>query len=164
MLAGIMLAKVLGVPSPLAVGFEVTHRCNLRCSYCDRNTRLSREMSKDDILAALDGLYRLGMRAVSLDGSEPLVHEHIDTIVGWLSDRGVLLRINTNGVLIPRHQVAIMHMAKVKISLDGPGSVHDAVCGHGSFDRAVTTKPVAPHHAAPPQRYHSSPCRELVQP
>jgi MoaA/NifB/PqqE/SkfB family radical SAM enzyme len=121
-------------------------------------------MSKDDILAALDGLYRLGMRAVSLDGSEPLVHEHIDTIVGWLSDRGVLLRINTNGVLIPRHQVAIMHMAKVKISLDGPGSVHDAVCGHGSFDRAVTTKPVAPHHAAPPQRYHSSPCRELVQP
>jgi MoaA/NifB/PqqE/SkfB family radical SAM enzyme len=137
MLAGIMLAKVLGVPSPLAVGFEVTHRCNLRCSYCDRNTRLSREMSKDDILAALGGLHRLGMRAVSLDGGEPLVHEHIDTIVGWLFDRGVLLRINTNGVLIPRHQVAIMHMAKVKISLDGPDSVHDAVRGHGSFDRAV---------------------------
>jgi MoaA/NifB/PqqE/SkfB family radical SAM enzyme len=137
MLAGIIRAKVLGAASPLAVGFEVTHRCNLRCSYCDRNTRRSREMSRDDILSALGGLYRLGMRAMSLDGGEPLVHEHIDAIIGWLSDRGVLLRINTNGVLIPRHQVAILHMAKVKVSLDGPEHVHDAVRGPGSFDRAV---------------------------
>jgi len=132
-----MRAKVLGVPSPLAVGFEITHRCNLRCSYCDRNRRLSHEMSLGEILEALGGLRRLGMCALSLDGGEPLVHEDIDTVVRWLSDHGVLLRINTNGVLIGRHTDAIRHMSKVKISLDGPPSVHDAVRGQGSFWRAV---------------------------
>jgi MoaA/NifB/PqqE/SkfB family radical SAM enzyme len=137
MLAGIVRAKLLRNPSPLAVGFEITHRCNLRCAYCDRNTRQKREMSLAEILAALGGLHRLGMRAVSLDGGEPLVHEHVDTVIDWLAERGVLLRINTNGVLIERHREAIRHMAKVKISLDGPEAVHDAARGRGSFYRAV---------------------------
>ena len=100
-------------------------------------------MSLGEILEALAGLRRLGMCAVSLDGGEPLIHEDIDAVVRWLSERGVLLRINTNGVLIGRHTETIRHMSKVKISLDGPPSVHDAVRGQGSFWRAVRGAQIA---------------------
>jgi len=94
-------------------------------------------MSLSDILRAMQELHRIGMRAISLDGGEPLVSEHFESVVDWLHDHGVVLRINTNGVLVGQHREAIRRMQKVKISLDGPPQVHDAARGHKAFDRAV---------------------------
>lgn len=132
----VLRARIARIPSPVAVGFEITHRCNLRCQYCDRN-RGEAEMSREEIFRVLEGLHRLGMRAISLDGGEPLMSEHVDSVVDWLHDRGVVLRINTNGVLVGQHKDAIRRMSKVKISLDGPAKTHDAARGERAFDRAV---------------------------
>ena len=136
-------ARLLGRARPLAVDFEITHRCNLRCRYCDRNRATSREMSHDEILRCLDGLRAIGMRAVGLDGGEPLVHADVAEVVAYLFDHGVLLRMNTNGVLLPQHRELLHRIAKVKISLDGPAVVHDAARSPGSFDTAVRAVQIA---------------------
>jgi MoaA/NifB/PqqE/SkfB family radical SAM enzyme len=137
------LARLLGRARPLAVGFEITHRCNLRCSYCDRNRTRGREMSQGEIFRILHELRAAGMRALSLDGGEPLMHPDVDAVIAYLADHGVVLRINTNGVLVPRHRDAIRRIAKVKISLDGPAEVHDAARGSGAFESAVCAIDIA---------------------
>lgn len=136
-------ARVFSVPKPVAVGFEITHLCNLACAYCDRHTRLPNEMSLTQILAALAGLKALGMREISLDGGEALAHPRIDEIVAWLVERQIETRLNTNGILIPKKLKLIPSFSKIKISLDGPAEVHDRVRGPRAFERAVAGARIA---------------------
>ena len=136
-------ARVLSRPVPIAVGFELTHLCNLNCSYCDRHSRLPNEMTLEQVTAALDGLCALGMREISLDGGEALAHPDIEAIVKWLESRRIAMRLNTNGVLVRRKVNVVRKMQKLKISLDGPPSIHDAIRGRRSFEWALDAVAVA---------------------
>ncbi len=130
-------ARVFRKPKPVAVGFELTHLCNLACEYCDRHTRMPNEMTFEQVLAALDGLFRIGMREISLDGGEPLAHPRVEDVVDWLADHRIVTRMNTNGILVRRRAQVVRRLSKVKISLDGPRDVHDAARGARAFERAV---------------------------
>lgn len=130
-------ARVFALPKPVAVGFEITHLCNLACAYCDRHTRLPNELSFSEILSALRGLREIGMREISLDGGEALAHPRIDEVVHWLAEHGIVTRLNTNGILLPKKRALIPRFAKIKISLDGPAAVHDQARGARAFERAV---------------------------
>jgi MoaA/NifB/PqqE/SkfB family radical SAM enzyme len=136
-LLAVAKARVLGLAAPVAVGFELTHLCNLACSYCDRHTPLPSEMTDAQIFEALEGLRRIGMREMSLDGGEPLAHRSVGDIVDFLTSHGIVTRMNTNGILVRRKQNVVRKLAKVKISLDGPPAVHDSVRGPRAFERAV---------------------------
>ncbi len=136
-LLSVARARLFATPIPVAVGYELTHRCNLSCGYCDRHRPMEREMILDQILVALDGLRRLGMREISLDGGEALAHRDIEAISEWLDANGIVTRLNSNGILIPRRMNVVRRCAKVKISLDGPESVHDAARGPGAYQRAI---------------------------
>ncbi len=124
-------------PVPLAVGFEITHLCNLACGYCDRHTKMPAEMTLEQILTALEEFRTQGLAHISLDGGEPLVHKHIDEVVSFLVERGVQVYMNTNGKLVPRNIETVRKLSKVKISLDGPVQAHEAMRGAGSFDKAI---------------------------
>jgi MoaA/NifB/PqqE/SkfB family radical SAM enzyme len=124
-------------PYPLSLSYEVTWRCNLECTYCDRHTPLPRELTRDGIFRALGEFYDLGMRDAHLDGGDPLTHRHIDEIVDWLVDRHITVSMNTNGILVPRKIATMRKLSGVTISLDGPRDSHDSQRGAGSFDRAV---------------------------
>lgn len=142
-LLSIARARLLAKPVPVAVGFELTHVCNLSCQYCDRHQRLPNEMTLPQIFAALQGLIEIGMKEISLDGGEALAHPHITEVVQWLAERQVIMRLNTNGVLVPKRTEVIRRMQKVKISLDGPPEVHDAIRGRGAFAKAARAISVA---------------------
>ena len=142
-LLSIARARVFNRPAPIAVGFEVTHLCNLDCAYCDRHTRLANEMNMEQIIEALDGLHSLGMKEISLDGGEALAHSHIDDIVNWLVSRKIVVRLNTNGVLVRRKVNTIRKMQKLKISLDGPPRIHDSMRGRRAFEWAIDAVAVA---------------------
>lgn len=136
-LVSIAKARVLGRAAPVAVGFELTHLCNLACAYCDRHTPLPAEMTLAQIESALRGLHAIGMRELSLDGGEPLAHRHVGTVVELLLELGVVVRMNTNGILVPRRLDVVRKLSRVKISLDGPPEIHDSVRGARAFERAV---------------------------
>ncbi|HYY15743.1 MAG TPA: radical SAM protein [Gammaproteobacteria bacterium] len=132
-----MIARLGLRPSPIALTYEVTWRCNLACGYCDRHTPMPHEMKHDDIFKALGEFHALGMRQTNLDGGEPLMHRHIDELVTWLTQRGVAVSMHTNGTLVPRKIDTVRELSRVKISLDGPREHHEAMRGAGSFDRAI---------------------------
>lgn len=128
----------MGSPVPLSVGFEITHLCNLECSYCDRHTPMPAEMSFDEIRVTLDAFHGMGMRHISLDGGEPLAHKHIERVVDWLVERGdVRIYMNTNGILVPRKIDVVRKLQRVKISLDGPAAQHDEMRGPRAHERAL---------------------------
>jgi MoaA/NifB/PqqE/SkfB family radical SAM enzyme len=130
-------ARTMGRAVPLAVGFEVTHLCNLTCSYCDRHTRLPNEMSREEIFRALEELHGLGMKHMSLDGGEPLSHPDIDEIARWLNDHEVSAFMNTNAILVPKKLATVKRMRKIKVSVDGPQAAHDLMRGKKAWERAM---------------------------
>jgi MoaA/NifB/PqqE/SkfB family radical SAM enzyme len=138
-----MIARLGIRPSPIALTYEVTWRCNLACVYCDRHTPLPHEMTRDEMFRALGEFHDLGMRQTNIDGGEPLMHRHIDEIVDWLTQRGVTVSMHTNGALVPRKIDTVRKLSRVKISLDGPREHHDAMRGARSFDRAIAGANVA---------------------
>lgn len=131
------LARLRGSPKPIILEFELTHQCNLRCVYCDRNTPLPHEMTLEEIYKALDEFYALGMRYIGLDGGEPLLHPHFEEIVAWLYKRNVVIHLNSNGTLIDKKINSVKLVSQLKISIDGPRAVHDEARGKGSFNKAI---------------------------
>ena len=124
-------------PFPLSLTYEVTWLCNLSCGYCDRHTPMRHELTQEEIFSALDEFRRLGMLHTHLDGGDPLTHRHIDEIVDWLTQRGVTVSLNSNGILVPKKLHTIRKLSVLKISLDGPPDSHDAMRGTGSFEKAL---------------------------
>jgi len=94
-------------------------------------------MTIEQICQALLELKRAGMQEISLDGGEPLAHRHIDQVVARLIAWGIVVRMNTNGILVPKKLEVVRRLQKVKISLDGPEAQHDAMRGKDAFRRAL---------------------------
>jgi MoaA/NifB/PqqE/SkfB family radical SAM enzyme len=71
--------------------------------------------------------------AVSLLGGEVLLREDLGDVIGVLVAGGVAVRITTNGRLVPSRAHVLDGVSCVKMSLDGPRDVHDALRGEGAF-------------------------------
>ena len=75
--------------------------CTFRCPYC-HNSQLVLEpetipsMAADGFLSYLDG--RKGwLEAVCFTGGEPLLHEDIEELIRVVRERGLLVKLDTNG-------------------------------------------------------------------
>ncbi len=130
-------ARFLKRPVPLNINFEITHRCNLRCRYCDRNRPRPAELPTAKIIEIIDRFNKMGTRGISLDGGEPLTHPDFAVIADEVAARGMVLRINSNLTLLPDTPGAIAKVDKIKVSLDGDEAHHDKMRGRGSFKKAL---------------------------
>jgi MoaA/NifB/PqqE/SkfB family radical SAM enzyme len=119
----------------------VTYRCNSRCETCDLWRHPGMELSPNESLALVDQIAEAGVRSLGLTGGEPLLREDLEPIVARAAQRGMGVRLNTNGWLLPERPALLTACreaeASVSISIEGPRHVHDAVRGPGAFDRAV---------------------------
>jgi MoaA/NifB/PqqE/SkfB family radical SAM enzyme len=137
--------------SPEQITFFVTDRCNLSCSHCF----LSKEGKvKDEELTTneIDNISkRIGrISYVTITGGEPFLREDIVEIVKILNKnlRPSLITILTNGYMTNTVTEKVNEILEnssgqnilVKVSLDGPAKIHDAMREKlGSFDCARTT-------------------------
>jgi hopanoid biosynthesis associated radical SAM protein HpnH len=77
---------------------------------------------------------------VSIAGGEPLMHPQIDEIVRQLLDRGKIVFLCTNAVLLPKHLHKFTPHKNFSwmVHIDGLRERHDqSVCKDGVFDQAV---------------------------
>ncbi len=127
------------VRKPFIVLFNVTERCNLRCSYCfGHYYSETNEISLDQTKKILSELYDLGARRLGLGGGEPLLHKNIDDLITFAIQRGFDVGVNSNGILVPNHLPSLSLVNNLSISLDGSSpEVHDRYRGNGSFKKAV---------------------------
>lgn len=109
------------------VQWELTYRCNQRCSHCyldvqSPETKVADELSTDECLRIIDELVDTGALNLTLTGGEVLVRRDFFEIASYARTKRMLLRIFTNGTLITPERadrIAALHPLKVEISLYG---------------------------------------------
>ena len=126
---------------PLLVEIEPLFACNLECAGCGKIQYppeiLKKRLSVEQVLGAME---ECGAPMVSIAGGEPLIHPEIDEIVRRLLDRGIIVFLCTNALLLEKK----MHLFEPHprfswtVHVDGLRERHDAaVCRDGVFDKAV---------------------------
>ncbi len=125
--------------APVYVQFYVTARCNLTCQQCNiiyANSDV-RECTLDEIKRIADNFARMGVAVVLLTGGEPFTRQDLPEIIRAFSERGVHVRMQTNGLATDEQiQAAIAAGGRdISISLDSlwPGN-QDAI--NGGFARS----------------------------
>lgn len=141
--------RVFGARVPLLVGFNITFRCNLRCTYCASPTLKVPEMETGDVLRTIDDFHALGMRWITFSGGEPLLRKDLGEIVEYTKTKGIVTFISTNGWLIPKRIEELGRVDRFTISLDGGEEVHDKVRGKNAFAKAVAGAEAAREHGIP---------------
>lgn len=127
---------------PIAVGWELTMACNMRCTHCGSScaTALPGELTTAEALGLCDQLAELGVQRVTLSGGEPLLRPDWPLLAEKLTRRGVRVTMISNGWLISRATIEGARRAGVNliaVSLDGLEPTHDAIRKPGSFRRVL---------------------------
>ena len=134
-----------GVSSPVTLYLELTKKCDGSCRHCFADCGSSApsegESSLVDIRALVAAFADIGGFYVRLTGGEPTIREDFPTIIDCVHSQGLRLGINTNGMFGPDVLDGILSrgVKDIRISLDGPESVNDAIRGTDSFRRATCT-------------------------
>lgn len=122
---------------PFSVSFDITNKCNIRCSYCYYFSREPpEELSDEEMIGLIKGVAENGgFFHATFIGGEPTLRLNV------LAE-GVRLFpqswVNTNGLNgFPPEVKPSAWIA----SIDGPQEFHDKIKGHGAFEKTIGAIP-----------------------
>ena len=131
----------------LSVHWELTYRCNERCTHCyldvlPAHRPVPTELSSAEGMRLLDELHELGVLNLTLSGGEPLLRRDFMPLAARARELGFVLRIFSNGLLITpavADELASLHPYAVEISIYGAdAATHDGITQRpGSFVRST---------------------------
>lgn len=121
--------------------WDVTRRCNLRCSHCYNAEYLSNQKDIDIEMIyqiIVDTFRKLEVNHIHLLGGEPLLEKGIFQLIEYATKQNMIVTINTNGTLLSKEMIGKLIALKVQqitVSLDGvtPGE-NDQIRGTGVFE------------------------------
>ena len=126
---------------PLVLMLEPLFRCNLACAGCGKidypDEILNQRLSVQECMAAMD---ECGAPVVSIAGGEPLLHREMPEIVRGFLQRGKVVILCTNALLLAKKidQYKPHPDFNWSVHLDGDKEMHDkSVCQDGVYDKAV---------------------------
>lgn len=134
------------------VSWNVTRRCNLRCSHCylpaqdggpPADTGMGPELTTGEALQLIDQIALMNPETLLiLSGGEPLLREDLFELAEYASGKGMMVVVGSNGLLIDEAAAGELKRSGVRgvsISLDSmhPG-IHDGIRSwKGGWERAV---------------------------
>jgi MoaA/NifB/PqqE/SkfB family radical SAM enzyme len=134
---------------PRMVSLTITNNCNLRCQMCaqwstegyirnaeHRTSRSGRMASFDALLKTVDEIAYFGS-IMLIRGGEALLYPGLLDLIAYAKDRGIVLLLESNGVLLRNFAEALVKLRLdwLGISVDGPREIHDLVRGvKGTFE------------------------------
>ncbi|MCX5667257.1 MAG: radical SAM protein [Candidatus Omnitrophica bacterium] len=136
-------ARCAGIGAPLVVGWAITNRCNRRCAYCSLWEKDEDELSTAQVFSIIDTLSSLGNMMISFTGGEPLVREDMGSIISYAHDKGIKVKLNSNGALVKKRIIGLKGLDLLTLSLDGPEVEHDAIRGKGSYREVMEAASIA---------------------
>jgi MoaA/NifB/PqqE/SkfB family radical SAM enzyme len=106
---------------PYFAHLSVTHRCNLRCHFCQIPLERIDELDLEGMKRVIDRLDRLGIAVLSLTGGEPLLRKDCPDIVNYAASKGLSVNVSSNGTMPQRRYEALLQsrVTEFGISLDG---------------------------------------------
>lgn len=99
------VARADGPAPPLAILFELSHRCPLQCPYCSNPIELVRAGAELDTATwrrVLDEANEIGILQVHFSGGEPTVRKDLEELVAHAAGIGLYSNLITSGVLLDR--------------------------------------------------------------
>ena len=119
---------------PFALSWALTFQCNQRCLYCRIWDNKTDELNTDQIKEKISYYANIGGCWITFTGGEPLLREDFPVIAEYARKQGFYVSVSSNGILVHQRIYEITMVNRVKLSLDGPVSIHDYVRGEGSYD------------------------------
>ncbi len=126
------------------VHWELTYRCNERCSHCYLDVlapgaKVPGELSTDECRRVIDELAALGGLSVSFSGGEALMRSDLFEIAAYARRQRFAVRLFTNGLAIKPEvadRIAALYPTVVEISVYGvDAATHESITTvPGSFD------------------------------
>ena len=120
-IARLMAKALVSTRNPILVHLVATRRCNLSCAYCNEYDQVSDPVALETISERVDRLAAMGTSIITLTGGEPLLHPHLDDVIGRIRQRGILATVITNGYLLTKKRIKGLNAAGLdylQISID----------------------------------------------
>ena len=144
---------VLKLELPAVCDVSITNICNAACEFCGfaRDKTLvgaARYISADAFAQALPILHRRGIRYMTLQGGEPLVHPDIVRLVSETVTAGISCAVITNGWFLPRYieRLAAAGLDRLIISMDSADvTEHERNRGLEGLERRIAEGIVRAH-------------------
>lgn len=129
--------SLMGRKAPLQSVIFLLDSCNLRCKHCSvYATATPHIKDMEQLRAELEECYKAGSRFVDFEGGELYLWKDgdktIDDVIDMAHEMGFWSATITTNAQIP---FTGSHADQVWVSMDGIGSVHDQIRGHGVFAR-----------------------------
>ncbi len=122
----------------MSVHWELTYRCNERCSHCyldvmNPNASAHGELTTEECFSVIDQISELGALNLTLSGGEIFVRRDWYEIASYAHAKRLMLRLFTNGIMIKPQiadKIAGLHPYSVEVSLySTKPEVHDGITG-----------------------------------
>lgn len=139
----VIMTSIRAFDFPTQANFEVTHKCNAKCSFCYIVTNSISETPPAYLEKAEKVLQKLaenGVFRVTFFGGEPLLIKSLPYLIKLASMHGMLTTLVTNGLLIDDEfcEEVDGYLDMIAISIHGLGETHDKIIGvPGAYDRIV---------------------------
>ncbi len=105
--------------APLQVTWTVTSRCNLRCAYCLENALPADtpdDASEETRERIVRELIAHRVLKVYVSGGEPLLVPSVPGYIARMRDRGMAVRLTTNGTLIDEEMAERLAAARLSVA------------------------------------------------
>lgn len=128
---------------PISGHFELTSRCNLRCSHCYTMFSKKDTLTTKEVFKIIDEMQMSGTLGLVLTGGEIFAREDIVDILRYFYEKKFVLRLNTNGVYIDEKMVeqikGFTNIYRIHISLySADEKIHDEITNQkGSFAKTL---------------------------
>ncbi len=105
---------------PFYASFKVTHKCSLKCSFCNVWMEKTPDLSKEDVFKVLDNIGNSSIVVLSLEGGDPLVRKDLGEILEYAHKKPFYLFFTTNGHLLDKRPMEEYgkHIDYLHISID----------------------------------------------
>jgi len=133
-------ASTDALTAPMKIFLGLTRACDLNCPFCfARGGEYGSPMTAQTIQQVIRQAAQMGVFEVRLTGGEPTVHPDFFEIVASIGRLGMNVSLNTHGSYEPQllRKLITSSVDDVRVSIDGPEELHDALRGAGTFQRAV---------------------------
>jgi MoaA/NifB/PqqE/SkfB family radical SAM enzyme len=105
---------------PFYASFKVTHKCSLKCSFCNVWMEKTPDLPKEDVFKVLDNIANSSIVVLSLEGGDPLVRKDLGEILEYAHKLPFYLFFTTNGNLLDKRPMKEYgkHIDYLHISID----------------------------------------------
>lgn len=124
------------------VCIELTRECNLSCPFChassNENTDPAICLTAEQWKEAINKFPSL--QFLNITGGEallPSVWPKTLAITRYAADKGIKVKLNTNGTHIQDLEDIPVNLVRFQVSIDGPEKVHDKLRGKGVYQKAL---------------------------